>query len=141
MGESSGLAEPVGVRTMTPMAGTNVPDSRSSAPPDPLFDVTTPEGLAAVGAVRDRLLEEPDTDLTGLRPQIARSWRRCVAMSVDPADDGFEVDASARIDEQTLACAEPFVRELEQLAFDADGGETLMSPGGALVGDITPSIQ
>src|SRR5262245_4446145 len=99
---------------MTSMAGpgANVPGPRSQSASDPLFDVTTPEGLAAIGAVRDRFLEDPDTDLTGIRPQIARSWRRCVAMSVDP-DASFQVDVSARIDEQTLACAEPFVRELE----------------------------
>jgi transcriptional regulator of acetoin/glycerol metabolism len=105
-----------------------------------VYDVTTPEGLAAVGAVRERFLDDPHTDLTGIRPQIARSWRRCAAMAVDP-EAQFQVDSTARIDEQTLSCAAPFVRELEQMAFDAGGGITLMSPGGALVGDLTPAIQ
>jgi sigma-54 dependent transcriptional regulator, acetoin dehydrogenase operon transcriptional activator AcoR len=122
------------------MVGPGADDSRFSTP-DRLFDVTTAEGLAAVGAVRERFLDDPGTDLTGIRPQIVRSWRRCAAMSVDPGGVGFEVDGAARIDEQTLACAEPFVRELEQLALDAGGGVTLMSPGGALVGDLTPSVQ
>jgi transcriptional regulator of acetoin/glycerol metabolism len=96
--------------------------------------------LDAIGSVRERFLEDPQTDLSGIRPLIVRSWRRCASMLVDPYAD-FQVDASARIDEQTLACAAPFVDELEQLASDAGGGVTLMSPGGALVGDLTPSVQ
>jgi sigma-54 dependent transcriptional regulator, acetoin dehydrogenase operon transcriptional activator AcoR len=123
------------------MAGldVNARDARFSMR-DPLFDVTKPEGLAAISAVRERFLDDPETDLTGIRPQIARSWRRCAAMSVDP-EAMFQVDPAARIDEQTLGCAAPFVRELEQMALDAGGGVTLMSSGGALVGDLTPAIQ
>lgn len=117
----------------------DVPGIRPTVP-DRLYDVTTPEGLAAIGAVRDRFLEDPTTDLSRIRPQIARSWLRCASMRVDP-HAGFHVDESARIDEQTLACAAPFVRELEQLAFDAGGAVTLMSSAGALVGDLTPSVQ
>lgn len=122
----------VGSRLKVP--GTHFPASPSQ------YDVTTPEGLAAIGAVRDRFLEDPHTDLTGIRPQIARSWRRSAAMSVVP-DAPMQVDPSARIDEQTLACAAPFVQELEQMALDAGGAVTLMSPGGLLVGDLTPSVQ
>ena len=112
-------------------------DARAS---DGLFDVTTREGLDAIGTVRERFLDDPHTDLSGIRPQIARSWRRCASMLVDPCAD-FQVDGSARIDEQTLACAAPFVAELQQMALDAGGGVTLMSPGGSLVGDLTPAVQ
>jgi len=118
-------------------AGVN---ASAPAPPstDDLFDVTTRKGLAAVGRLRDRFLSDSTADLTGLRPQIARSWRRSAAMEVDPAA-ALQIDRTARIDEQTLSCAAPFVHELETLAMDAGGQVTLMSPGGALVGDITPS--
>jgi transcriptional regulator of acetoin/glycerol metabolism len=108
--------------------------------PDLLYDATTREGLLAITALRERFLADPETDLTGIRPRIAESWRRCAAMSVDPSAK-FQIEPSARVDEQTLACAAPFVRELEQLAFEAGGAVTLMSPGGSLVGDLTPSVQ
>ena len=115
-----------------------VPDAQHTAR-EPLYDVTTREGLAAIAAVRDRFLADSATDLSRIRPQIARSWRRSVAMSVDP-DAALQIDASARIDEQTLACAAPFVRELELMALDAGGTVTLMSPAGNLVRDLTPSV-
>lgn len=111
-----------------------------TAAPGRLHDPTTPEGLKAIGALRARFLEDPRTDLAGVRPHIARSWKRSASMSVDPTAS-FQLDTTARVDEQTLACAAPFVRELEQMAHDAGGSVTMMSPGGALVGDLTPSVQ
>ena len=121
-------------RTLVSVPGLQPP------PANRLYDVTTPDGLAAVAAVRERFLDDPETDLAGIRPQIVRSWRRSAGMGVDPTAE-LEVDGSARIDEQTLACAAPFVHELEQMALDAGGSVTLMSPGGALVTDLTPSAQ
>lgn len=102
-------------------------------------DVNTREGLAAVAAVRDRFRREPDTDLSQVRPRIAESWRRSAAMCVDPQAPA-EIDLSARIDEQTLRCAAPHVRELEHTAFEAGGDVTVISPAGTLRHDLTPTI-
>jgi len=117
----------------------NASGGASAASPRP-YDVSTREGLAAVAAVRARFLADPRTDLSRIRPRIAASWRRCAAMRVDPGAP-FRVDAAARIDEQTLLAAAPFVAELEQTAVEAGGSVTLLSPAGSLVGDLTPSIQ
>ena len=104
------------------------------------FDVTTAEGLASVGAVRERFLGDPSTDLSRIRPVIARSWRRSAAMAVDPTALVEELDDGARVDEQTATCAAPFLEELKQLAGDARGNFTVASPGCAVVGHLTPSM-
>jgi transcriptional regulator of acetoin/glycerol metabolism len=116
------------------------PATAESMQAKPLYDVTTRDGLASIGSVRERFFADPHTDLSRIRPRIARSWRRTAAMRVDPAA-AVEIDESARIDEQTLRCAAPFVRELERMAFDAGGDVTVISPGGALVHDLTPAIE
>lgn len=105
----------------------------------PLFDVRTTDGLASIAAVRDAFMHDPTVSLDGIRPRIARSWRRSVAMKVDPFAP-VVIDPGARIDEQTRLCAEPFVREVERLAFDAGGDITVISPDGVLVHDLTPAI-
>jgi len=105
-----------------------------------MFDVNTREGLASIATVRERFLEDPHTDLSRIRPRIARSWRRSAAMHVDLAAP-LQIDKSARIDEQTLNCARPFVRELERMALDAGGDVTVITPSGALVHDLTPAIE
>lgn len=107
---------------------------------EPLHDVTTPAGLDAISEVRERFLADPTTSLGGIRPEIVRSWQRSAGMGVDPLA-AFEIDPDAHIDAQTVACAEPFVRELESMAQDAGGQVTMMSPGGALVGDLTPTAM
>ncbi len=103
------------------------------------FDVQTTAGLASIAAVRERFLADPMTDLAGIRPRIAKSWRRCAAMKVDP-ESPIEYDFDARIDEQTKQCLEPFVREVERLAFDAGGDVTVITPEGVLVHDLTPEL-
>jgi sigma-54 dependent transcriptional regulator, acetoin dehydrogenase operon transcriptional activator AcoR len=105
-----------------------------------LFDVRTREGLESIKTVRERFLEDPDTDLSAIRPRIAESWRRCAAMRVDP-EGPIQVDESARLDEQTLQCAAPYLRELEGIAIDAGGVATIISPQGALISDITPAAE
>ena len=105
-----------------------------------LYDVNTREGLVSIAAVRERFLADPHTDLSRIRPRIARSWRRSAAMHVDPTAP-LQIDKSARIDEQTLSCARPFVRELERMAFDAGGDVTVITPSGTLVHDLTPAIE
>lgn len=115
------------------------PDDVEDGSRTPLFDVRTVEGLSAIAAVRERFMQDPSTRLDGIRPRIARSWRRSAAMKVDP-DAPIVIDPSARIDEQTRLCAEPFIREVERLAFDAGGDITVISPDGVLVHDMTPAI-
>lgn len=105
------------------------------------YDVTSPAGLAAISDLRERFVEDPETDLSGLRPQIARSWQRCAAMHVDPNARVVATDDSARIDAQTLQCAAPFLEELEHVAIDAGGAVTLTSPCGALVTGGAPYLQ
>src|SRR5581483_290929 len=90
--------------------GPTMPTNRST------FDVTTPDGLADIAALRERFVEDPTTDLAPLRPAIARSWRRSAGMGVDPNASPTAVDEDARVDEQTLKCAAPFVEELEAIA-------------------------
>lgn len=107
--------------------------------PSGLFDVQTREGLEAIATVRERFMEDPTTDLSGIRPRIAASWRRSRAMSVDPHAPVL-IDNEARIDEQTLICAEPFIREVERLAFNAGADITVITPQGVLIHDLTPSI-
>lgn len=114
-------------------------DDANDATRAALFDVQTTEGLAAIAAVRERFLDDPLTDLAGIRPRIARSWRRCAAMKVDP-DAPLEFDFDSRIDEQTKQCLEPFLREVERLAFDAGGDVTVITPDGVLVHDLTPEL-
>lgn len=104
------------------------------------YDVRTPDGLASIARTRDRFLADPGTDLKGIRPRIARSWRRSAAMGVDP-DAPAKIDSNARVDEQTLRCAAPFVADLERMAFEAGGDVTVITPGGALVHDLTPAIE
>jgi transcriptional regulator of acetoin/glycerol metabolism len=103
------------------------------------YDATTLEGLAAIAKLREQFFADPRTDLSPIRPRIAESWRRTAAMRVDPAAP-VQIDESGRIDEQTLRCAAPFVRELERMAFDAGGDVTVISPTGVLVHDLTPRI-
>lgn len=107
---------------------------------DAIYDVTTPEGLISIARVRERFFEAPETDLSGIRPRIARAWRRTASMRVD-ATAPLQIDDTARVDEQTLRCAAPFVSELERLALESGGDVTVISPGGSLVHDLTPAIQ
>lgn len=104
------------------------------------FNPNTTAGLAQIALVRERFMDDPTTDLSAIRPRIADSWRRSAAMRVDPGAD-LTIDTDSRIDEQTLRCAEPYVRELERLAFDAGGDVTVITPNGRLVHDLTPQIE
>lgn len=106
----------------------------------PLLDFRTRDGLESIRRVRERFFEDTDTDLSGIRPRIAQSWRRCAAMRVDP-EGPIRVDESARLDEQTLQCAAPYVQELEAMVIDAGGVATVISPQGALISDITPAAE
>jgi transcriptional regulator of acetoin/glycerol metabolism len=119
-------------------------DIRAPLEPTPTkpmpYDATTLDGLAAIARVRERFFANPNTDLSRIRPRVARSWRRTAAMRIDP-EAPVQIDGSARVDDQTLRCAAPFVRELERMALDAGGDVTVISPSGVLVHDLTPAIE
>ncbi|MFT4214241.1 MAG: helix-turn-helix domain-containing protein [Microbacterium sp.] len=82
--------------------------------------------------IRELFLTIPHTDLSGLRPIIARSWYRCKAAGVDAVQDR-RVFQEGRVDEHTSQVAEPFLRELDGLVEDAGGYVNLTAPNGALL--------
>ncbi|MGO4432583.1 dynein regulation protein LC7, partial [Paenarthrobacter sp. RAF9] len=61
--------------------------------------------------VRELFLMQPHTDLSGIRPMVARSWYRSRAAGVDAfADRGFYDEG--RVDEYTIAAAGPHLQKL-----------------------------
>jgi sigma-54 dependent transcriptional regulator, acetoin dehydrogenase operon transcriptional activator AcoR len=85
-----------------------------------------------IGTLRERFLAEPEsTDLSALRPVIARSWRRSLAWSVNAAASFAHVH-DPRVDEQLLLAAEPVLTELERLCIDTGGSVVLTDAEGTL---------
>lgn len=82
--------------------------------------------------IRDLFLSRATDDLSGLRPVIARSWRRSRAAGVDSQADRGYVD-EGRVDERTMLLAEPHLRKLDEVAEDVGGHVSLSSPNGVLV--------
>ena len=93
-----------------------------------------------IQSLRDRFLAEPEaTDLSSLRPVIARSWQRSLACNVTAASP-FLQTAAHQADEQLLAAAEPVLTELERLCSDSGGLVVLTDAEGTLAvfrGDAT----
>lgn len=93
-----------------------------------------------IQSLRERFLAEPEvTDLSILRPVIARSWQRSLACNVTPVSP-FLQTAVTQADEQLLAAAEPVLTELERLCTDAGGLVVLTDAEGTLAvfrGDAT----
>jgi transcriptional regulator of acetoin/glycerol metabolism len=70
-------------------------------------------------ALRERFATDPlGTDLSSLRPVIARSWMRSHRWDVSPALRRFEQYRQPRVDEQLRQLAEPVLDELDRLAAD-----------------------
>ena len=88
---------------------------------------TRPREAASLALVRDRFQDYESDDLTGVRPIVARSWRRSRAAGVVPdLDKGYLEEG--RVDEPTVAIAEPHLRRLDDIAKDAGGYVSLTSP-------------
>ncbi|MCU4298836.1 dynein regulation protein LC7 [Brevibacterium permense] len=85
-----------------------------------------------VDSIRDRFLSDHDSELTGLRPLIARSWFRSRAAGVDATIDRGMFDAG-RVDDRTLEAADTHLRTLDNFAADLGGYVSLTAPNGALV--------
>jgi len=89
------------------------------------------DSQSAVRTLQDRFLSNPgQTDLSSLRPVIARSWRRSLMCNVDPGMAAVEARAEPRLDEQVLRCAEPVLSYLEHLCADTNGCVSLSDPSG-----------
>ncbi len=87
---------------------------------------------STIQSLRERFLDEPEvTDLSSLRPVIARSWQRSLACNVT-ASSPFLHTASPKADEQLLAAAEPVLTELERLCSDVGGLVVLTDAEGTL---------
>lgn len=137
----------------TPVRGETATDSKSGA------DLGRPSAVAgaitnnaSVRALHERFVTDPqNTDLSSLRPVIARSWRRSLQWDVDPSLRSFEKFREPRVDDQTLQAAAPVLADLERIASDTgvslyladqDGtiaihrGTGVASPGGAMSEDV-----
>ncbi|MEV7393012.1 helix-turn-helix domain-containing protein [Streptomyces sp. NPDC091215] len=108
---------------------THVPEGPSLALP---WRVGTTAN-AEVIALRERFLADPAaTDLSELRPVIARSWQRSLACRVRPGPFVLDEVAEPQVDEQLLLCAEPVLTELERLCADTQGSVCLTDAQGTL---------
>lgn len=93
------------------------------------------EDFRRADQARESLLSRLDAELTGVRPMVARSWYRSRAAGVDGSrDQGFM--ESGRVDEHTLASAEPHLRKLDEVAADLGGYVSLTAPNGALINPV-----
>lgn len=82
--------------------------------------------------IRDRFLTGDVVDLSGVRPIIARSWKRSRAAGIDAVEDRGISDAG-RVDEHTMLAAEEHLRKLDEVVADMGGYISLTAPNGALV--------
>lgn len=71
-----------------------------------------PDWASNTSRIREEFLSEGHADLAGVRPLVARSWFRSRAAGVDPIRDR-EIFDEGRVDAQTVAAAEPFLRKLD----------------------------
>ena len=87
----------------------------------------------ALEALRARFTSDPvRTDLSPLRPVIARSWQRSAMCNVSTSKRIMEAMAEPQLDEQFLRCADPVLYELERLCMDAHGCVSLADPMGTI---------
>ncbi|MEU0805941.1 helix-turn-helix domain-containing protein [Streptomyces sp. NPDC005970] len=108
---------------------TAVPDGIPLAQPLRVGAATTAE----LSSLRERFIADPaGTDLSLLRPVIARSWRRSLACQVPPGSTSLEEFTDPHVDEQLLICAEPVLTELERLCADTQGSVCLTDAQGTL---------
>jgi len=100
----------------------------------PLSGRVTQDELFKIARIRERFLADPTTDLTGVRPMIARSWYRSNAAGA-LATSRHDVFEESRVDEQTMKISSTVLAELKRMAQDAGGYVTIVAPSGGLVDD------
>ncbi|MFG3110286.1 sigma-54-dependent Fis family transcriptional regulator [Streptomyces tendae] len=87
---------------------------------------------AQIQSLRERFLADPlATDLSDLRPVIARSWQRSLACNVG-TNASFLEASEPRADEQLLLAAGPVLSYLERLSVDIGGSVVLADADGTL---------
>lgn len=84
-------------------------------------------------ALCDRFRADPDhTDLSGLRPEIARSWMRSIMSGVDPAAGPDRESREPQIESRVIESAEPTIRKLLKGLGEPRGFVALADPRGTL---------
>lgn len=92
-----------------------------------------PQSPSELRSLHERFATDPAaTDLSVLRPVIARSWLRSIACKVSPGLRIFDEIREPRLDELVLRCAEPVLTELERISTDTGAGICLADPVGTL---------
>ena len=87
---------------------------------------------ADIHLLREQFLSDPTTtDLSSLRPVIARSWQRSLACNVTTSGAFLEA-SDPNVDEQLMLAAEPVLTELEKLCVDTGGSVVLTDSDGTL---------
>lgn len=108
------------------MTGT-IPDTGSPLPGLP----RSREALGRLRRLHEHFVADPHhTDLSDLRPVIARSWMRSIACNVDANTKFFAEVRQHQIDEQVLRLAQPIVANLEQMAQHTGACISLTDPLG-----------
>lgn len=86
-----------------------------------------------IHSLRERFLSDPQgTDLSALRPVIARSWQRSLSWKVVSRPAALASTSDSRIDEQLLLAAEPVLTELERVCVEVGGSVVLTDADGTL---------
>jgi transcriptional regulator of acetoin/glycerol metabolism len=120
-----------------------LPDSVESAASShvPEFRVWDDETNARIAALREAFVADPEnTDLSSLRPVIARSWQRSLNCNVDPGLKTFDDYRDHRLDQTLIQTAAPVLENLAELAKDVGGSITLTDGDGTVglsMGDPT----
>jgi sigma-54 dependent transcriptional regulator, acetoin dehydrogenase operon transcriptional activator AcoR len=93
----------------------------------------TPEYERRLQVLRERFASDPDnTDLSELRPVVARSWMRSLRCQVDPDMHNFPVVDDVHLDEQFMRTAAPVLDHLGQVAQDTGASIWLADAGGTI---------
>ncbi|MDR6958315.1 transcriptional regulator of acetoin/glycerol metabolism [Pseudomonas brassicacearum] len=88
---------------------------------------------SAIITLREKFLCDPlHTDLSTLRPVIARSWQRSALCQVSPAQKTMELVAKPHLDDRILQTARPILDELERLCVESQGIVTLADSMGTI---------
>ncbi len=94
----------------------------------------------ALRELQARFVTDPEhTDLSVLRPVIARSWTRSLLCEVSPDLSVFEQVREPQVDEQVIACAEPVLDYLQVMATDTGASVYLADQNGTIAlfrGDV-----
>lgn len=86
-----------------------------------------------IRSLRERFISDPvSTDLSSLRPVIARSWQRSLTWNVMSQSSALASASDPRVDEQLLLAAEPVLNELERVCVDVGGSVVLTDADGTL---------